>query len=659
TRARKKDTVLNSTVLWADLDECNPQLLQVPASIVVQTSKGRWQALWRLENAMEPLAAEELSRRIAYFHSEQGADRSGWDLTQLLRVPYTPNYKYGDAETAPIVVVTSTATSLYRASDFDVYPEYEALRFTNDPVPEPGQLPDEEGADILQRYRATLNPKAFGLLALDPEETADWSKEQWKLINLCREAGLSRQETFAVLKEAKCNKYARDNRPDSSLWKEINKAYVIHLEEHGMIENSTAVIPELITQEEVRKVQADETFVERYIKWATELTDAAPQYHQASAFIILSSLISSTVVLPTSFGTVRPNMWFMLLADTTLTRKTTAMDIGMDLLYEVYPDAVLTNDGSPEGILNGLKTRARQSSIYLRDEFTGLLDQIINRDYMSGMAEYFTKLYDGKTVKRLLRKEEIVVKDPIFIIYAGGVKSKTKHILSEEHISSGFIPRFIFITAVADPTRVRPVGPPRAIDLKEKAKVRDEMFDIYDFYNRERMLLMPDGMTTGHIKPTYEAIMSTDAWERYNQLESTMSDTALASGLDHLTPVYDRLAKSTLKAAILIAASRRRDEQLVMIELEDILHAIYYCRLWQEYVSEVVQGIGKSADERMIDLIVDCIIQGGKLGVSRSEIMRKFRIDAKRMELLMSTIIQRRIVYTAQVSGQPRYIGVT
>src|SRR6185369_12955246 len=303
TRARKKDTVLNSTVLWADLDECNPQLLQVPASIVVQTSKGRWQALWRLENAMEPLAAEELSRRIAYFHSEQGADRSGWDLTQLLRVPYTPNYKYGDAETAPIVVVTSTATSLYRASDFDVYPEYEALRFTNDPVPEPGQLPDEEGADILQRYRATLNPKAFGLLALDPEETADWSKEQWKLINLCREAGLSRQETFAVLKEAKCNKYARDNRPDSSLWKEINKAYVIHLEEHGMIENSTAVIPELITQEEVRKVQADETFVERYIKWATELTDAAPQYHQASAFIIPSSLISSTVVLPTSFGT--------------------------------------------------------------------------------------------------------------------------------------------------------------------------------------------------------------------------------------------------------------------------------------------------------------------------------------------------------------------
>lgn len=658
TKTRSKDNVSTCTVLWADLDHCNPQLLQVPASIVVQTSQGRWQALWRLDSQMEPLEAEQLSRRIAYFHSDQGADRSGWDLTQLLRVPYTPNYKYGDAETAPIVVVTSTNTSLYRASDFNVYPEYEALKFTNDPTPLPEDLTNESGEDILQRYRTTIHPSVFGLISLEPEVTDDWSKEQWKLINLCVEAGLPREETFQVLRSAKCNKYARDSRPESSLWREINKAYVVHLEDRGMIQTPTAVVPEIITEEEMRRVQRRETFVERYIKWATALTDAATQYHQASAFIILSAIISGSVTLPTSFGTVRPNMWFMILADTTLTRKSTAMDIGMDLLYEIFPDAVMANDGSPEGIMNALKNRTNQASIYLRDEFTGLLDQMTNRDYMAGMAEHFTKLYDGKSIKRILRKEEVMVRNPVFIIYAGAVKSKTKQLLNDEHISSGFIPRFVFITAVADPSRVRPVGPPLAINMDEKNKIKDELFTIYDFYNRERLLLMPDGKTQAHIKPSMEAVMTTAAWERYNKLETTLSNAALETGLEHLTPVYDRLAKSTLKAAMLIAASRNLESDMVVVEEDDVVHAIYYCKFWQEYVSDVVQGIGKSQDERMIDRIVDYIIRGGKLGISRSEIMKHFKLDAKRMELLMTTIIQRRIVMTSSYQGQPRYVGV-
>ena len=41
---RVKENVRICPTLWADLDTCNPQLLQVPASIVVQSRKGRWEA---------------------------------------------------------------------------------------------------------------------------------------------------------------------------------------------------------------------------------------------------------------------------------------------------------------------------------------------------------------------------------------------------------------------------------------------------------------------------------------------------------------------------------------------------------------------------------------------------------------------------------------
>lgn len=658
TRKRTKGFVSKCTVLWSDLDRCNPQALQVHASIVVQTSAGRWQALWRLEESLAPDVAEELSRRIAYFHAEQGADKSGWDLTQLLRVPYTPNYKYGDLTTAPIVVVTDVNTAVYRVSDFSVYPEIQALKFTELPMPEQGDLPKESAVEILQRYRSTLNPHAFGLVNLEPTEAEDWSKQQWKLVNLCVEAGLTKEETFVVLSEAKCNKYIRDSRHPSALWREVTKAYVVHYEQRNMIPTPTAVIPDLITEEEIRIIQKRETFVERYIKWASEITDAAPQYHQAGAFTLLSAVISGSLKLPTSFGIIRPNMWFLILADTTLTRKSTAMDIAMGLLEKISPDFVMANDGSPEGILSAMKARPRRASIYWRDEFTGLLDQIANKDYMSGMMEHLTKLYDGKSIKRLLRKEEINIQEPIFIILAGGIKTKTQELMNEELINSGFAPRFVFITAEADISRVRPVGPPRPIDVAAQDAVRDELFTMYDFFNRERLIMIAEAQREAHIKPDLEATMTPQAWERYNKLEHTLTQAALDTGLNHLTPVYDRLAKSTLKAAMLIAASQVRDGATVEVTEIDLIHAIYYCRYWQQYVSEIVNGLGKNADERVIDKIVKYIENRRASGATRAEVMRLFSLDSRRADLIMTTIIQRRLVSVVQVAGQPRYVGI-
>jgi len=655
--ARVKENVKTCTALWADLDTCNPQHLQVPASIVVQSSHGRWQSFWRLDTPLEPLTAESICLKIAYFHAAQGADRSGWDLTQLMRVPYTPNYKYGDLQTAPIVTVTSTNTALYRESDFDVYPAYNALKFIDDQMPLKENLPQEDPLDIMQRYRNQLNPKAFLLYDETPVEGQDWSATSWLLGKLLCEAGLTQEETFMVMRQARCNKYARDRRPDSALWAEIKKLFVKEIEEHNLVPTPTAVIPEMLSEAETRMVQARETFVERYIKWASELTDASPQYHQAGAFIILSALISGALRLPTSFGTIIPNLWFMILADTTLTRKTTSMRTAMSLLEQVSPSAVMATDASPEGILSGMRDRAKQPSIYYRDEFAGLLEAITHKEYMAGMAETLTKLYDGDSLKRLLRKEEIKINNPIFIMYTAGTKTRIQDLLTEGHIDTGFIPRFIFITAVADPARVRPVGPPVAMKEDEKQRIIEEMSDINFRYNSPRLVIMSDGKTSGNLKPEFEAELTQEAWDRYNLFESTLTNAALETGLSYLTPVYDRLAKSMLKAAMLLAASNQGESGKVVIGLDDILHAIYYTKHWFIYASEIVNGIGKSHDERVMDKIVEYVQSSGKIGVARADIMKRYRLDHRRAELLLTTMTQRRVIFMNQYQGQPRYFG--
>lgn len=91
---RKKEYALPTHVLWADLDEADPLQCALRPSACWQTTQGvfpHWQALWFLTEEVEAQDAAELSRRIAY---GDGADRSGWDITQVLRLPGTYNHKH-------------------------------------------------------------------------------------------------------------------------------------------------------------------------------------------------------------------------------------------------------------------------------------------------------------------------------------------------------------------------------------------------------------------------------------------------------------------------------------------------------------------------------------------------------------------------------------
>ena len=93
---RKKEHALAGSVLWADLDECHPSNLgrygEAKPTLVVQTSERRWQAYWFLSKVLAPPQIEELNHRIALAYKDVGCDQSGWDISQLLRLP-TKNWK--------------------------------------------------------------------------------------------------------------------------------------------------------------------------------------------------------------------------------------------------------------------------------------------------------------------------------------------------------------------------------------------------------------------------------------------------------------------------------------------------------------------------------------------------------------------------------------
>lgn len=644
---RVKENIETCTAAWADLDACPPEALLVDPTIVVETSENRYQALWVFAEPQDPEVAEQISKNIAYHHVPDGADSSGWDLTQMLRVPGTFNTKYDFPQRTKVKTYHPGRT--FRPEDFNEYKESRINSRTHDPMPV--VLPTEAPLDILQRYRRSINPIVFSIFDVPPQITSaegGWSKVLWQLLMLMFEAGISREEAFVVASDAACNKFKRDGKHPRMLWDEVCRAYQATVEKLNILVPETDKPAPLISEDELESVAGYETFIDRYVRWAVKLGDAAEQYHHAGAFMILSALLAGTVRLPTSFGTVMPNLWFMLLADTTLTRKSTAMDIAMDMVDLVDDNLLLATDGSLEGLMQSLEIRPGKPSVFLRDEVSGLIESMTRKDYMAGMAEALTKLYDGKTMKRVLKRETVTVREPCLLFFAGGIKTRVQSLLTLEHVASGFVPRFIFITAESDVSRLQPLGPPTQENLAERDDLVDELTQLYHRYVFDQEVMLK-GKAIGVSESRIFATLTDEAWQRYNRLESTLLYAGVnADQPDIMTPVYDRLSKSILKAAVLIAASNVKDEgHEVTVTLEDLLVAIRYGNQWRDYANDIVNGIGRSANEVMLQRIMQTIRRHP--GTTRAKLMQWYHLEARNAEVIFATLEQRGLIVATRM----------
>ena len=103
-RVKANSAPLTAAYVDGDGAQVPPHLPQPTAT--VRTSPGREQFYWRFTHPVAPEVGEEINRRLAY---ALGADKGGWDLTQLLRAPGFPNRKYAGEPCVELVTLTDTA----------------------------------------------------------------------------------------------------------------------------------------------------------------------------------------------------------------------------------------------------------------------------------------------------------------------------------------------------------------------------------------------------------------------------------------------------------------------------------------------------------------------------------------------------------------------
>lgn len=633
---RIKENAKTVHVIYADADACGPENFFVEPSIAVQTSEGRWHTYWILDSEVDPQVAALLAKKIAYAHAHQGCDTSGWNTTKLLRVPNTMNMKPGK-ETP----VTATSTgAIYTLQDLnDHYGDVEVEPIRDLSLAElPAEWPTL--ASVMAKLKST--PEIMSLYMDEPSASADMSKLLWKLEISLFKQGLTAEEVFVMVRNAKCNKYHHPKRPkrldaDGDLWREVQRAgsSAGTEEEYTPIDTSDlekpiaveALKPTFLTQSERYTVMENRNFIDEYRDWATSKTDGAIAYQNASAFTLLSCVFSDVGYAVPKFGKMGLNLWFMVLGETTLTRKSTSRNLMLRAvrMYEKFSGYQIDigSDATPEGLTSILSERDGQTSLLHRDEVQGMFKDFINKTYMASAAERFTELYDGHvpvTIRSSKGKAQTERATTNFVMYLMGITSKTADVLTTEYFRSGFLARFIYVTA---PT------PPRTRESEDIQQADEYEVVVRDEILESMMKRLSDSVSFWQKKNGSKPVpvrMSQPALERFNQFKWEMGNFAESHPeKESIEPSRQRLALSVWKCAVLLAMVEKSEE----VQTRHLLTAIMYAEEWFENLVNMAGAISASEWQRDVDRLELLIVEkGGK--IRYEDAYKKFNNKRKR-----------------------------
>lgn len=198
-------------LLWSDVDDGDPSKLR--PTVLWESSPGRHHALWFIDKRLHPEDAAQLNKSVTY---HLGADKGGWDLSQVLRIPGTYNHKY---KSKPKVKLLHWDTKTLNTNAVA-----RRVRHRMTPVPKA----TGNSTEILSKYR--LSSRVLQLLHW-PAEEGRRSDVLWYLENKLHEAGMSPEEIIAVLKESEWNKFRGRRDEDIRLRNELSKVIEKSIEE--------------------------------------------------------------------------------------------------------------------------------------------------------------------------------------------------------------------------------------------------------------------------------------------------------------------------------------------------------------------------------------------------------------------------------------------
>lgn len=209
---RRMEFAMDEHALWADLDEADPRQIddEFRPTIAWETSPGHFQALWisRIPMLGASWPGNE-NQRLTYY---LGADRNGWDTTQLLRVPgwrnHKPSYRGSDGS-VPQGTVLWTNGPQYSRRQFADLPDIRSSSVQVGDIIE-NDVDSVDVHDVWGRVRLKVSKRVREFIAAR-QVAGDRSEILWEICRELADAGCTVVEIVAITRQSVWNKYSGRN----------------------------------------------------------------------------------------------------------------------------------------------------------------------------------------------------------------------------------------------------------------------------------------------------------------------------------------------------------------------------------------------------------------------------------------------------------------
>lgn len=378
-------------------------------------------------------------------------------------------------------------------------------------------------------------------------------------------------------------------------------------------------------------------FITKYTEYMASVTDAYSEFGVAGGLILLSTIVRGKMVLPLKQDPIYPNLWGMLVANSTTSRKSTAINKCEGFFDSIEIMRKGPSSYSPEGLVEHLSEYPK--SAFFRDEVAGLLAEY-KKPYMSGIRDFDCMLYDCKTIApRKLRtkkgvQEEFEIINPYTVKFYATTPDSLSLNTDIVDLTSGYLFRFLFFT----PTYDKPFMPlgmevQENIDLwADILKSGKQLKANIDYLSNTQ----PNGLIKFDIEP--DALKFIQVEQERIETSVTKTDDAIMSS------IVGRATPYAFKLAMLIEIGKA--ETSYCITLDSMQKGLdmamnYFVPNLKDLVDYVI------ADERcnQIDKIINFLKRNHGIS-THAMALRGTKLKAKEFKECIDTLIESETIRT-------------
>jgi hypothetical protein len=401
----------------------------------------------------------------------------------------------------------------------------------------------------------------------------------------------------------------------------------------------------------------NEHFVNQYIRYASERTDASWEYHEALAFMLLALATQGIRWrIPAVPGGLRTNLYMLIHGRSTFSRKSTSMDIAASIQKRALPGIEIPPAFTPGAIEEIMSEHSSRPSIVWADEFTGILEKMHHQTWMAGMRAFFLTMYGKsdweyrRTSKGTGKKKEVdrVIITDSHLCLAGNTTTTLTSRMRPEDIDDGFLARFSVIWPTSAPPK-KGIADMSNDSFKQACLVKFLM-DLRDMVCNLNNAVdkFPDAVVLD-IAP--EVIPIIDDFQNKLEEHGTRQEESVQIMLQ-------RVADMSLKLCVLVGAGHpeRLHGEKIVVTGEDARCACEVADKWRIWAGKFVDSMTADPLERQAFRVTLLLKRhGGEL--TRSKVARAMRMRKFHLDELQSTMLDRGVLRTEERnvgnSGRP------